>query len=42
MVGAVFEGALKIAALVDLARRPVEQVSGSKKTHGLKVPATTI
>ena len=31
VAGAVFEGALKIAALVDLARRPADAVQGSKK-----------
>lgn len=30
VVGAVTEGALKVAALVDLKRRPTEQVRGSK------------
>jgi hypothetical protein len=30
MVGALFEGTLKIAALVDLARRPASEVRGSK------------
>lgn len=30
IVGGVIEGALKVAALVDLARRPAEQVRGSK------------
>ena len=30
MIGGAFEGTLKIAALVDLARRPAEQVRGSK------------
>jgi hypothetical protein len=30
VVGGAVEGALKIAALVDLARRPPEQVRGSK------------
>lgn len=30
MTGAAFEGTLKIAALVDLARRPSDQVRGSK------------
>ena len=30
VVGAV-EGALKVAALIDLKRRPAEQVRGSKK-----------
>ena len=31
VAGAAFEGALKIAALVDLARRPADAVNGSKK-----------
>lgn len=31
VVGASIEGALKIAALVDLARRPADRVRGSKK-----------
>ncbi len=30
IVGAVFEGLLKIAALVDLVRRPAEQIRGRK------------
>ena len=30
VAGAVFEGALKIAALVDLSRRPAAAVRGSK------------
>ncbi len=30
VVGATLEGLLKIAALVDLARRPAEEVRGSK------------
>lgn len=30
LVGAAFEGVLKIAALVDLVRRPAAQVRGSK------------
>lgn len=30
IVGAVFEGILKIAALVDLKRRPADQVRGRK------------
>jgi hypothetical protein len=28
--GAVFEGALKVAALVDITRRPADQINGSK------------
>ena len=31
VVAAAIEGALKVAALVDLKRRPAEQVRGSKK-----------
>lgn len=31
VIGATFEGLLKIAALVDLVRRPAAQVRGSKK-----------
>ena len=31
MAGAAFEGALKIAALIDLARRPASQIRGSKR-----------
>jgi fluoride ion exporter CrcB/FEX len=30
LVGGAFEAVLKIAALVDLARRPADQVRGSK------------
>lgn len=30
VVGGAFEGTLKVAALVDLARRPADQVRGSK------------
>jgi hypothetical protein len=30
LVGGVFEGVLKLAALVDLARRPASEVRGSK------------
>lgn len=30
LVGAVFEGVLKVAALVDLRRRPADRVRGSK------------
>jgi hypothetical protein len=30
LIGGAFEGALKVAALVDLARRPREEVRGSK------------
>jgi hypothetical protein len=31
LIGGVVEGILKIAALVDLARRPSEEVRGSKR-----------
>jgi hypothetical protein len=31
MLGAVFEGTLKIAALVDIKRRPADQIRGSKR-----------
>jgi hypothetical protein len=37
MAGASFEGALKIAALVDLRRRPASQVRGSKWAWALAV-----
>ncbi len=30
IIGAVFEGILKIAALVDIKRRPASQIRGSK------------
>jgi hypothetical protein len=30
IVGAVAEGILKVAALVDIARRPADQIRGSK------------
>lgn len=30
IVGASFEAALKVAALIDLARRPAEEIRGSK------------
>lgn len=30
LAGAAFEGTLKVAALIDLARRPASQVRGSK------------
>jgi hypothetical protein len=30
IVGATFEGVLKFAALIDLARRPADEVRGSK------------
>jgi hypothetical protein len=31
VVGATVEGALKIAALIDMTRRPAEQIRGRKK-----------
>jgi hypothetical protein len=31
IIGGTFEGVLKIAALVDLRRRPADQVRGSKR-----------
>lgn len=31
LAGALFEGTLKIAALIDLARRPANQIRGSKR-----------
>jgi hypothetical protein len=31
MVGGAVDGALRLTALIDLARRPAEQVRGSKK-----------
>lgn len=31
IVGGVFDTSLKVAALVDLARRPADQVKGSKR-----------
>jgi len=37
MAGATVEGALKIAALVDLWRRPADQVRGSKWAWGAAV-----
>ena len=37
MVGAAVEGALKLAALVDLWRRPADQVRGSKWGWGAAV-----
>jgi hypothetical protein len=39
MVGMAFESAFKIAALVDLARRPTEQVRGSKKAWAVAIMA---
>ena len=37
VVGAVVEGMLKIAALIDLARRPAAQVKGSKVRWALVI-----
>lgn len=37
MVASVFEGVLKIAALVDLKRRPAEEVRGSKRAWATAV-----
>ncbi len=37
VVGAVCEGILKVAALVDLARRPASEVRGSKLRWALVV-----
>ena len=37
MAGAAVEGVLKIAALVDLVRRPVAEVRGSKKTWAVAI-----
>ena len=34
VAGAVVDGALRVAALVDLARRPAEEVRGSRKVWG--------
>ena len=36
-VGAAFEGVLKVAALIDLKRRPAEEVRGSKKTWAVAI-----
>ena len=36
-VGGAIEGALKLAALIDLARRPAEQVRGSKRLWRLAI-----
>jgi hypothetical protein len=30
LIGAVFEGLLKVAALIDIARRPASEIKGSK------------
>jgi hypothetical protein len=37
VVGSTFEGVLKLAALVDLARRPASQVRGSKSRWALAI-----
>lgn len=37
VAGAVVEGALKVAALVDLARRPADQVRGSKPAWAVAI-----
>ena len=37
IAGGVFEGALKVAALIDLARRPASEVRGSKLRWALAV-----
>ena len=37
IAGGVFEGALKVAALIDLARRPAREVRGSKLRWALAV-----
>ena len=37
IVAGVFEGVLKIAALIDLARRPASEVRGSKVRWALAV-----
>jgi hypothetical protein len=38
VVGAVVEGALKLAALVDLVRRPAGEVRGPKWVWGILLP----
>ena len=40
VVGAVFEGLLKIAALVDIVRRPASEIRGSKLRWALAVLVT--
>jgi hypothetical protein len=37
MVGGIFEGVLKLAALVDLARRPADEVRGPKRRWALAI-----
>jgi len=38
-VGVVYEAALKIAALIDIKRRPADQIRGSKRTWAIIVVA---
>ena len=40
VAGAVFEGTLKLAALIDLARRPASEVRGSKVGWALAIALT--
>lgn len=40
IVGGVFEGVLKLAALVDLARRPAAEVRGTKVRWALAIVLT--
>lgn len=35
LIGATVEGGLKVAALVDMKRRPAEQIRGKKRTWAL-------
>jgi Phospholipase_D-nuclease N-terminal len=37
IVGAVFEGILKVAALVDIKRRPADQIRGSKSVWAVVI-----
>lgn len=37
VAGAVFEGALKVAALVDLSRRPAAEIRGSKPAWAVAI-----
>ena len=37
VIGAVVEGALKVAALVDLRRRPADEVNGSKRAWAVAI-----
>ena len=41
VVGGVVEGILKVAALVDLARRPSDQVRGSKPVWAAAIVLTS-